>query len=73
MAVKVLSKTMDSTKLSSEKSELPMIYISEHRTTVVWAEERQEMIQKTNEIHSRIRNSGQDERRRNIPPPMVRR
>jgi 20S proteasome subunit alpha 3 len=58
MAVKVLSKTMDSTKLSSEKS----------MTIHVGFEDID-----ANEMYSRIRNSRQDKRRQDLSPPMVRR
>lgn len=58
MAVKVLSKTMDSTKLSSEKSEPTLLYV---------------MVDPANHLPtpaSRIRNCRQDEGRKDLPPPV---
>jgi 20S proteasome subunit alpha 3 len=59
MAVKVLSKTMDSTKLSSEKSEFfgYHFFIVFHHTNV-------------STLRSRVRNSGQDQGWQDLPPPM---
>jgi 20S proteasome alpha/beta subunit len=59
MAVKVLSKTMDSTKLSSEKSKssgCPIYTMNLHADMSV--------------LRSRIRNSGQDQGWQDLSPPM---
>jgi len=58
MAVKVLSKTMDSTKLSSEKSEFVL-----HRNNESYAKV----------IHSRICHRGKNKGRCGVPSPVVRR
>lgn len=55
LAVKVLSKTMDSTKLSSEKSEL---YVFSLSTTC------------TNVSSSRVRHGRKDRGRNHLPPPV---
>lgn len=59
MAVKVLSKTMDSTKLSSEKSMFLVCqsYTGLHSTNIFT-------------LHSRVRNGGQDQGWQDLPPPM---
>ena len=59
MAVKVLSKTMDSTKLSSEKSGCHISYLQAR--------------QQADNSNSRVRNGGPDQGRQDLPQTMERR
>lgn len=67
MAVKVLSKTMDSTKLSSEKSEshTPCMIIDPQFISIAWQEANPYFL-----LVSRVRNGRQDRRWKNLPPSM---
>lgn len=67
MAVKVLSKTMDSTKLSSEKSKPRGSLLLVVRSFCTKAPMLTEPVE-----NSRVCYCGKDERRQNLPSPLVR-